>query len=175
MAARDRPGSRHRDTRKAIRCLARRWLTLNEEISAHNNDLDVLVKTAAPNLVAQFGISRDVAAKLLITAGDNPERIKTEAGFAALCGVNPIAASSGINDRHRLNRSGDRQANNALWTIAMVRLAHDPVTRAYAERRTKQRKKHREIVRCIKRYLARKLFAILIKTSVSIGVRCLLP
>ena len=108
------------------------------------------------------GISSDVAAKLLIAAGDNPERIRTEAGFAALCGVNPISASSGKTSRHRLNRSGDRQANNALWTIARVRLTRDPATRAYAQRRTEEGLSHREIVRCIKRYLARGLFPILI-------------
>jgi transposase len=82
----------------------------------------------------------------LIAAGDNPERIRAEAGFAALCGVNPIAASSGKTSRHRLNRSGDRQANNALWTIARVRLTLDPATVAYAKRRTEEGLSHREIV-----------------------------
>jgi len=117
-------------TRRAIRALARRWLDLTDEINTHNTALDEMIAVAAPNLVAQLGVSRDVAAKLLIAAGDNPDRIRTEAGFAALCGVNPVAASSGKTTRHRLNRSGDRQANNALWTIARVRLAHDPTTRA---------------------------------------------
>lgn len=120
--------------RRAIRTLARRWLDLTDEINTHNNELDKMIHIAAPTLVAEQGVSRDVAAKLLIAAGDNPERIRTEAAFAALCGVSPIAASSGKTTRHRLNRSGDRQANNALWTIARVRLSHDPETRAYAER-----------------------------------------
>ena len=122
-----------------------------------------MIKLAAPTLVAELGVSRDVAANLLIAAGDNPQRIETEAGFAALCGVSPIAASSGKTTRHRLNRSGDRQANNALWTIARVRLSHDPETRAYAERRKTQGLSHREIVRCIKRYLARRLHPIILK------------
>ncbi|MCP4960936.1 MAG: IS110 family transposase, partial [Actinomycetia bacterium] len=129
----------------------------------HNRDLGELVALAAPNLVAHQGVSRDVAAKLLITAGDNPQRIKTEAGFAALCGgVDPVPASSGKTSRHRLNRSGDRQANNALWVIAMVRLRHDPETRAYADRRKTEGLSHRETVRCIKRYLARRLYPILL-------------
>ena len=150
-------------TRRAIRALARRWLDLTDEINTHNRDLDELVALAAPNLVAQQGVSRDVAAKLLIAAGDNPQRIHTEAGFAALCGVNPVPASSGKTSRHRLNRSGDRQANNALWVIAMVRLRHDPETRAYRDRRKTEGLSHRETVRCLKRYLARQLYPILVK------------
>jgi transposase len=164
-AAKWRPGTGHDPvtvTRRAIRSLARRWLDLTEEITTHNTDLNELVHLAAPQLVAQHGVSRDVAAKLLIAAGDNPERIRTESGFAALCGVNPIRASSGKTTRHRLNRSGDRQANNALWVIAMVRLRSDPATRAYAQRRKEEGLSHREIVRCIKRYLARRLYPILL-------------
>ncbi|MFT6764115.1 MAG: transposase [Candidatus Aldehydirespiratoraceae bacterium] len=165
-AAKWRPGTGHDPatvTRRAIRTLARRWLDLTAEINTHNHDLDVLVESAAPNLVAQQGVSRDVAAKLLIAAGDNPQRIRTEAGFAALCGVNPVSASSGKTSRHRLNRSGDRQANNALWIIAMVRLSRDPQTRAYSDRRKTEGLSHREIVRCLKRYLARHLYPILLK------------
>lgn len=164
-AAKWRPGTGHDPatvTRRAIRTLARRWLDLTDEITTHNHDLDELVQLAAPQLVAQHGVSRDVAAKLLIAAGDNPGRIRTESGFAALCGVNPIRASSGKTNRHRLNRSGDRQANNALWIIAMVRLRSDPATRAYAQRRKEEGLSHREIVRCIKRYLARRLYPILV-------------
>lgn len=121
-----------------------------------------MINTAAPTLVAQQGMSRDVAAKLLIAAGDNPERIRTEAGFAALCGVSPVSASSGRTTRHRLNRAGDRQANSALWTIVRVRLSHDPETQAYAERRAAEGLSHREIVRCLKRYLARRLHPIIV-------------
>ena len=164
-AAKWRPGTGHDPvtvTRRAIRILAHRWLALTEEINTVTTDLDELVHLAAPGLLDQLGVGSDVAAKLLIAAGDNPQRIRTEAGFAALCGVNPISASSGRTSRHRLNRSGDRQANNALWTIARVRLTLDPATRAYAQRRTEEGLSHREIVRCIKRYLARGLFPILI-------------
>ena len=145
-------------TRRAIRTLARRWLDLTNEINTLNGDLDELVQLAAPNLIAEQGVSRDVAAKLLIAAGDNGDRIRTEAGFAALCGVNPVKASLGKTSRHRLNRSGDRQANNALWVIAMVRLSRDPETRAYSDRRKTEGLSHREIVRCLKRYLARRLY-----------------
>ena len=125
-------------------------------------DLDDLLTLRTRPARGQLGVGSDVAAKLLVAAGDNPQRIRTEAGFAALCGVNPITASSGRTSRHRLNRSGDRQANNALWTIARVRLTLDPATRASAQRRTEEGLSHREIVRCIKRYLARGLFPILI-------------
>lgn len=128
-AAACRPGVGHYPltvTRRAIRTLAKRWLTLTEEIAATTTELDELVDLAAPGLLAQLGVGSDVAAKLLIAAGDNPQRIRTEAGFAALCGVNPVQASSGKTNRHRLNRSGERQANNALWTIARVRLSHQP-------------------------------------------------
>ncbi len=164
-AAKWRPGPGHDPatvTRRAIRSLARRWLALTDEINTLNTELDELVHLAAPHLVAEHGVSRDVAAKLLIAAGDNPGRIRTEAGFAALCGVNPIQASSGKTNRHRLNRSGDRQANNALWVIAMVRLRSDPATRAYSQRRKEEGLSHREIVRCLKRYLARRLYPILV-------------
>ncbi len=165
-AAAWRPGTGHDPatvTRQAIRALARRWLALTDEINTHNKALDKMIAVAAPNLLAEQGVSRDVAAKLLIAAGDNPQRIRTEAGFAALCGVNPVTASSGKTTRHRLNRAGDRQANNALWTIARVRLSHDPETRAYAERRKAEGLSHREIVRCLKRYLARRLHPIIIQ------------
>ena len=146
-AAKWRPGTGHDPvtvTRRAIRILAHRWLALTEEINTVTRELDELIHLAAPGLTAELGVGSDVAAKLLIAAGDNPERIRTEAGFAALCGVNPISASSGRTTRHRLNRSGDRQANNALWTIARVRLTHDPATRAYAQRRTEEVPSHRE-------------------------------
>ena len=148
-------------SRRALRHLARRYAQLTDEINELGHDLDRLVSQAAPNLVAQHGVGTDVAAKLLIAAGDNPERITNEAAFAALCGVNPIPASSGKITRHRLNRGGDRQANNALWTVAMVRLSHDPTTRAYADRRTKDGLSRREIIRCLKRYIARQLFPLL--------------
>jgi AraC-like DNA-binding protein len=102
-----------------------------------------------------------VAAILLVAAGDNPERLHTEAGFAALCGASPVQASSGKVTRHRLNRAGNRQANHALWTIATVRLTNDPATQAYMDRRTAEGKSRREVLRCLKRYIAREIFQLL--------------
>ena len=93
-----------------------------------------------------------------MTAGDNPQRLRSEAAFAHLCGVAPIPASSGRTHRHRLNRGGDRQANNALWRIALVRMRCHPPTRAYVERRTKQGLSKLDIMRCLKRYIAREVY-----------------
>jgi transposase len=100
----------------------------------------------------------DTAASLLITAGDNLERLRSKAAWAHLCGVSPIQASSGKVTRHRLNRGGDRQANSALWRIVMVRLAHDPETKAYLERRVKEGRNRREVIRILKRYVAREVY-----------------
>jgi transposase len=164
-AARWRPGDSldpAATTRRAIRMLARRWLDLTVEIDELDGTLDQLVHRAAPTLLAEFGVGPDVAAKLLVAAGDNPQRCRTEASFAALCGVSPIPASSGKTHRHRLNRGGDRQANNALWTVAFVRLAHHPETKAYAARRTAEGLSRVEIMRCLKRALARRFHRILL-------------
>ena len=104
----------------------------------------------------------DTAAALLVTAGDNPDRLNSEAAFARLCGVAPIPTGSGKTDGyHRLHRGGDRQANSALWRIVLVRMATDPETKAYVERRTKEGKQKRFIIRCLKRYVARELFELL--------------
>ncbi len=100
----------------------------------------------------------DTAATLLVTAGDNPERLRSEAAWAHLCGVAPIEASSGKVTRHRLDRGGDRHANQALWRIVMTRLATDPRTREYMERRTKEGRSKREVIRILKRYVAREVF-----------------
>ena len=120
-----------------------------------------IVDELAPELVARNSIGQTGAAQLLLTAGDNPERLRSEAGFAALCGVSPVPASSGKTVRHRLNRGGDRQANAALWRITLVRLASDPATRDYLERRTKNGKTKKEAIRCLKRYIARELYQLL--------------
>jgi transposase len=103
----------------------------------------------------------DSAATLLVTAGDNPERLRSEAAWAHLCGVSPLEASSGRVTRHRLNRGGDRQANRALWTIVITRLASDPETQAYMERRLKEGRSKREVVRILKRYVAREVYRTL--------------
>lgn len=103
-----------------------------------------------------------VAATLLVTAGDNPRRLRTDASFAALCGASPVDASSGKQRRHRLNRGGDRQANSALWRIVFTRMVTDPRTMAYVARRTTEGKTTREIMRCLKRYVAREVYKALV-------------
>ena len=149
-------------TKRAIRTLARRWLALGEEITMHDRDLTRLTQLAAPSILAEHGAGPDVTAKLLIAAGDNPHRLRTEASFAALCGTSPVQASSGKTQRHRLNRGGDRQANNALWTVARHRMRTDPETIDYVERRRKEGLSDREILRCIKRALARRFHRLIV-------------
>jgi transposase len=149
-------------TAKAIRTLARRQKQLDAEIRDLDRDLAALVTKAAPRLLAQPGVGIETAAKLLIVAGDNPRRITTHAALAALCGASPVEASSGKTRRHRLNRGGDRQGNNALWTIATNRMIHHAETRAYVDRRTAEGLSKKEIRRCIMRHLARRLHPLLI-------------
>jgi transposase len=149
----------------ALRRLATRIQTLNAEIAEADRELAQLVSAAAPRLVALMGVGPEVAGQLLVTAGDNPDRLRSEAAFAHLCGVAPIPASSGRTDRHRLNRGGDRAANSSLYTVVLCRLRHDPATRAYAQRRTKQGLSKPEIIRCLKRYVAREVYRTLIPTD----------
>jgi len=104
-----------------LKLLAFRWQNLTDELKLIDKQLKKLTKKAAPNLLEQFGVGPYVAATLMVAAGDNPERLKKESSFAALCGVSPLQASSGKTQRHRLNRGGSREANNALWTIALIR------------------------------------------------------
>jgi transposase len=117
-----------------------------------------------------LGVGPDVAGQLLVTAGDNPDRLVSEASFAKLCGVAPLEASSGKTVRHRLNPGGDRKANSALYTVVISRLRHDPRTQAYMARRTAEGKSKKEIIRCLKRYVARELFAILTAARTSAPV-----
>ena len=125
-----------------------------------------LVRSAAPELLELKGVGIELAGQFLVTVGDNPERIHNEAAFAKLCGVAPQPASSGrTNGRHRLSRSGDRQANSALYIIAIVRMRHDERTRAYVERRTAEGRTKREIIRCLKRYIAREIYRNLPTTN----------
>lgn len=142
----------------ALRELARRVQSLDTGIARLNAVLGPLVAATAPALVARHGIGTETAATLLVTAGDNPDRLRNEASFAHLCGSAPIDASSGLITRKRLNPRGDRLANEALWRIVLVRMASDPRTRAYVTRRTAQGKSKREIIRCLKRYVARDIF-----------------
>jgi transposase len=148
-------------TKRVLRGLAERWEHLDREIAYLDVQLGAIVKKTAPDLVALHGVGVDVAGALLVAAGDNPERLSNEGSFASLCGTSPVDASSGRQHRHRLNRGGNRDANRALWVVALVRLRCDPRTRKYAERRTAQGLSKREILRCIKRYIAREVFKIL--------------
>lgn len=145
-----------------LRGLAHRILTLTKEIKTLNKQLTTVVSGCAPQLLDRHGVGPDTAAALLITAGDNPQRLTSPAAFAALCGVNPIEASSGKTTRHRLNRGGDRRANSALYTIVLTRLGRDQRTRDYANRRTREGKSTKEIIRCLKRYVAREVFPLII-------------
>jgi len=145
-------------TKLSIQTLGRRVLALEEEAARIDEVLGELVAEVAPSLLALYGVGVISAATLLVAAGDNPERLRSEAAWAHLCGVAPIEASSGKVVRHRLNRGGDRNANSALWHIVMVRMVSDPRTRAYVERRSKEGRSKLEIMRMLKRYVAREVF-----------------
>ena len=145
----------------ALRLLARRHSHLSSEIDGIDVELARLTIETAPALVETFGIGPDTAATILVTAGSNPERLRSESAFAALCGVNPIPASSGKTNRHRLNRGGDRRANAALYRIVIVRLRHDHRTKEYMRRRISEGMTKPEVIRCLKRYVARQIYAIL--------------
>ncbi len=149
----------------SLRSTARRWQHLNVEIADLTTAIASITATAAPQLLDLFGVGPDVAAALLITAGGNPERMRTERSFAALCGVSPIPASSGKTNRHRLNRGGDRQANAAIHVVALSRLRSDTRTRAYAAKRTEDGLSKRDIMRCLKRYIARELFTTILASQ----------
>jgi transposase len=142
----------------AMRALARRWLWLRDEIIAHDKELERLVTERAPELIESHGIAILTIAEMLILVGDDPTRIRSEAAFAKLCGVCPIPASSGKTHRFRLNRGGNRQANAALYRVAIVRMrSHEP-TLAYVKKRTKDGKSKSEIIRCLKRYIVREIY-----------------
>jgi transposase len=149
----------------ALVSLARRWSALDTEIEMLGVELGRLVAVAAPSLMAVKGVGTEVAGALLTAAGDNPDRLGSEASFAALCGASPIEASSGRSQRHRLNRGGDRQANCALYTVVLNRLTWDDRTRSYMARRTAEGKSKREAIRCLKRYVARELYREIRKIS----------
>jgi transposase len=141
-----------------LRGLAQRVGHLDTEIAQLQQQRKTILDThAPPALRDRCGVGDWVAAQLLITVGDNPDRVHTEAALAALCGASPVQASSGNTQRHRLNRGGDRQANRALHIIAITRMRLDPATKAYVDRRTKEGKTRKEIIRCLKRYIAREI------------------
>jgi len=163
---RPRPGSTvGYATRIALRELGRRAQFLDTQLERLDELIIPLVTARAPGLLALYGIGPHTAALLLIAAGDHPQRLRSEAAWAHLCAAAPIPASSGKTVRHRLNPGGDRQANHALWRIVFTRLGSHPATRAYAERRTAEGKSKAEIIRCLKRYVAREVYPHLRTTA----------
>lgn len=147
--------------RFSLKALARKIAFLDDQITELEERMNALCGQAAPALAGTFGVGPHVAAKLLATIGDNPNRITSEAAFAKLCAACPIPASSGKTTRHRLNRGGDRRANNALYTIVLVRMRHHAPTRAYIARRTAEGKTRAEIIRCLKRFVAREIYNVI--------------
>jgi transposase len=145
-------------TRIALRELGRRVQFLDAQLGRLNELIIPLVTARAPGLLSLHGVGPDTAALLLIAAGDHPERLRSEAAWAHLCAVAPIPASSGKTSRHRLNRGGNREANHALWRIVITRMSSHPATRAYVDRRAKDGLSKKEIIRCLKRYVAREVY-----------------
>jgi transposase len=158
-ALRPRPGdAADYAIRVALRELGRRVEFPDGQLERLDELITPLVTARAPGLLSLYGIGPDTAALLLIAAGDHPERLRSEAAWAHLCGAAPIPASSGKVRRHRLNPGGNREANHALWRIVITRMSAHPATRAYVERRTKEGLTEKEIIRCLKRYVARQVY-----------------
>ena len=155
--------------RISLKSLARRYLELHDEIADFDVMIAAIVQELAPELIARNSIGHNSAAQLLLTAGDNPERLKSEASFAALCGVSPVPASSGKTVRHRLNRGGDRAANSALHIIAIGRLRTDERTKTYVARRVAEGHSKLEAIRALKRYIAREVFSIIMRRQKDIN------
>jgi transposase len=149
-------------TKAALRAIGRRVRALAEEIALADARLRPATATLAPHTAALFGAGPDVAGQLLVTAGDNPHRLRSEAALAHLAGISPLPASSGRTDRHRLNRGGDRAANAAIHRIVLCRMRHHDRTRAYVARRTAQGLSKKEIMRCLKRYVVREVHTALL-------------
>ena len=148
-------------TRIALKSLARRVLELNDEIGDLDQLIEPLVGELAPSLLALTGVGVDSAGAFLVAAGDNPERLTSQASFAMLCGACPVPASSGKTSRHRLNRGGNRQANSALHMVVLSRIRKDERTQAYLKRRLAEGLSKRETMRCLKRYVAREIFQVM--------------
>ncbi len=146
-------------TNLMIRNLARRIQVFNAEMREIDGMLTALVQQTAPSLLALYGAGTDTAASLLVAAGDNPDRIRSEGSWAHLCGTTPLPANSGkVTTRYRLNRGGDRQANAALYRIVLTRMSSDPETRRYVTRRRDEGLNTAEIMRCLKRYVSRQTY-----------------
>jgi len=151
--------------RITLKSLGRRYLELHDEIADLDTMIVAIVDELAPALVARNSIGHETAAQLLLTAGDNVQRLRSEASFAALCGVSPMPASSGKTTRHRLSRGGDRAANSALHIIAIGRLRTDPRTQTYVAKRITEGHSKLEAIRCLKRYIAREVFSLIKQRS----------
>jgi transposase len=149
-------------TRIALKSLARRILDLNDEVADLDRLIEPLVEELGSTLMQLEGVGTDSAGEFIVTAGENPDRLHSEAGFAMLCGASPIPASSGKTQRHRLNRGGNRQANSALHIVVLSRMRTDPKTKKYVERRLDEGRTKREIMRCLKRYVAREIYHAII-------------
>ena len=147
--------------RRMLRRLAKRIQSLDEEIAEANQELQLLLSRHTPNLMAMTGVGPETAGQIITTAGENSERLKTEASLARICGVAPIPASSGATVRHRLHRGGDRAANSAIHLVVINRLRWHEPTRTYLERRTQEGKTKKEIIRCLKRAVVRELYRAL--------------
>ena len=149
----------------SLGAIARRWLALDEEIRGHDTHLGQLTQQCAPELVQAHGMDAGTAAEMLLLVGDNPERIRSEAALAKLCGACPIPASSGKTGRQRLNRGGNRQANAALYRVVIVRMRGHKPTLDYVRRRMAEGKSKSEIIRCLKRFVAREIFGYLCRAA----------
>jgi transposase len=146
----------------SLRSMCRRYVVLDQEVRSLEEELDALTIRLVPQLRQLFGVGQDVAATLVLAAGNSGDRLRSEASFSMLCGASPIPASSGMVQRHRLNRGGDRQANAALHQIVVVRLRYNEATRAYFAKRKAKGKSKKEIFRCLKRYVAREVYRTLV-------------
>lgn len=165
QCARWRPGPPV-DARSAVRSalcrLAKRWTALHDEARELDHQMRTLLEQLVPSLMAETGVSTQVAARLVVAVGENPHRLRTEASFAALCGTSPVTASSGKTNRHRLNRGGNRQANSALHIVVLIRSRRCAETRRYIEKRRAEGKSQRETWRCLKRALARRFHHLIL-------------
>ena len=170
--SRMRPGDscdRTQICKAALRVLGQRYNMLTAEIDELDPQIAELCAKINPGLLGAFGVGPEVAATLLVVAGDNPQRLHSEAAFAALCGVSPIEASSGNTQRHRLNRGGNRQANNALWRIALVRMSTDQRTKIYVAKKTSEGKSKKETIRCLQRHIAREIYQLITNPRTAIN------
>ncbi len=149
-------------TKASLSSLAHRISALDDELAALDERIEALLEATVPELLGLFGVGPDTAAALVMAAGDNPERLHSEAAWAHLCGVSPIPTGSGKKgSKVRAHEGGDRQANSALWRIVIVRIAHDPRTQVYFESRVKEGRTKHEAIRILKRYVAREVYRYL--------------